>query len=282
MDAPLCTYAFNTVSSIDMVPYPSISHLILTADAGIGAIAHRIRTSTEDIDAVDRLGRTALIHTCSSQRPPLEKICIIHWLLAAGANVSHCDANNSTPISALLQKPNMTINIDILGVLLRAGSNPNITSRNGVTPLVLAVRSHDIENRNEAAQLLLSAGASVYYGSKCDVTILRIAILNYETLGGADLINTLVRAGANVNYQDRCDQTTMLMLVALMSGHNRHSVKIAKQLIDCGADARLTDAEDLAALSFTSERYNPAQGPCTLAVRDVIEAKLKATTASSS
>lgn len=277
MDTQLASYfthALNIPSLGFEAQCATLICLILCANVGIADIRNHLQANTNSPNATDAYGRTALIHTCASRRPNSDQVSIIHWLLAAGANVNHQDINGLTPLATLLQKPNARINIEAVRVLLAAGADPNICDINGISPLMLAVRSSDIKQRIELAQILINAKANLNHHSQSGIDVLGTAILNYSPHGGLDLVAMLIKAGANINYQETGSQSTALMWVALRSELEFY-VELAKLLIESGADVRLRDAYSRSAITFTLPYYTPAQNQHTLAIRSMIEAKLK-------
>lgn len=125
----------------------------------------------EDVDAVDREGRTSLFYAAMD-----DDIAIVTELMRQGANVNAQDKRLETPLHFAVRE----YRLEVTELLLKNGANVDAQDVEGNTPLWRAV--FDSKGRDGVIKLLLSAGASKGLRNKHGVSPESLAksIANYD------------------------------------------------------------------------------------------------------
>ncbi len=146
---------------------------------------------------------------------------IVRYLIAAGADVNAKNKKDDTA----LQTACMMGASKIAKLLVDAGADLEVKSGPlGKTPLMEASSSGNAS----IVKLLLKAGANVNARSPLNATPLQFADKSPE------VVRALIKAGANVNEQAAYNADGGF--THLMAAVNRGEIRIAKLLIDAGAD----------------------------------------------
>ncbi len=216
-----------------------------------------------DINAVDHLGRSALMIAASEQRdwpvidellsakPDLELADSRGWtalahaasgtyanvLLKAGAKL---EPLAWTPLHAAAAQRNATS----VCLLLQSGADPNARDRWGRTPIMWAARVILSDDRSTIASLA-RGGADVNAQDQEGLTALHIAAANAFDAE----IDDLLAAGAVVDARDHKGQTP-LMHAAGARWHDRQ----VDRLIRAGADVNATDKQGKTALMHAASQ----------------------------
>ena len=85
------------------------------------------------------------------------KLKIVEFLLATGANPNIATKRNDTPLHAASRLPE-PLCYHVVHLLLQAGAKPNVRNLEGQTPLMVACKA-DYDSREEAFDLLIQVGA---------------------------------------------------------------------------------------------------------------------------
>jgi uncharacterized protein len=208
------------------------------------------------------------LHTCSH----FNNVKAIKALISSGADLEERSREGAKSsdiyggITALHMAAADSNRLEAAKLLLEAGADVNARTqlpkpKGGATPLFFAVHSLQVYAANASPKLvslLLEAGA--------DVT-LKVAFdvgdewgLNFDTVLGyyldhmnarAEVVKMLLDAGADPNGQDTLFGVVPLHDVALRSGDE--GVKIAKFLLENGADPLLTDKDGVTPLDVAKE-----------------------------
>jgi len=135
----------------------------------------------EDVDSLDREGRTALFYATSEGDPTLAAELIRH-----GANVNAQDSRLETPLhfAARAYQP------EIAQLLIETGANVDAQDANGNTPLSNAV--FESRGRDQMIKLLLSFGADKTLKNNHGVSPEELAksIGNYSKKGPLPFVTT--------------------------------------------------------------------------------------------
>uniref|UniRef100_UPI00398E41A8 2-5A-dependent ribonuclease-like isoform X3 n=1 Tax=Pristiophorus japonicus TaxID=55135 RepID=UPI00398E41A8 len=191
-----------------------------------------------DVNAVDNLGRTALIHALQK-----DSQAIVETLLYHEADVNSINKNQSTPLSTALTKS--PLNIHVVEMLMKRGANLNVPDNDGKTPLILAV-----EKKNKEVVKLLLEGASVEINAqdKSGRTALLAAVESKNAL----LTEMLCKKGADVYCEDNRGNTPLLV------ARRNYDNKTKKVLIDYGAEKIKPNVRAPSKWKEISERWHGA------------------------
>ncbi len=202
---------------------------------------------TENVDAVDALGRTALMYIArSNARPELLSV-----LVDAGADIQKRDNHGRTALMYYVS--NNQIEIDTLQYFIASSADVNAADNDGVTVLMTAL----VKERNQpsAVQAIIDAGADVNGATSYGATPLMYAF--YHS-GYMNVVKLLLDAGANVNASTHDGLTPLL--IAVFSGLSPQDIDF---LIEKGADVNVRDANGYTPLKAT---LPPMQAGLTKAV----------------
>jgi len=190
-------------------------------------------------------GQTALTNAAlhSSSCPEAQ---VIHWLLAHGADIHKRDAYGDTPVFMLwgccptdpLHAP-----MDVMSTLVDAAPKDiDIPNDKGVTPLMHAAEEHDLA----AVQLLLTHGANPSRrDSKQRTALHHLAESNFDREFAIYLYKHHIRRNGDNRYD-----TTLLTPAGRALDPEP---KIAKLLLDHGADVDAKDGDGYTALAIQEE-----------------------------
>ena len=173
-------------------------------------------------------GKTAL-HLCVENG----RLDACHILIAAGADTNAKDYNNSTPLFAALDNPEMLL------LLLSSGANVNVFNNDNMTPLFLAV----VKNNVGACIQLIRKGADINICNHKGITPLIYSIYENQS----ELVKVLIENGADVNMKS-IQGLTPLMCAVIMN--NLNTVQL---LIDYGADINTVSNKGLTAIDYCKD-----------------------------
>lgn len=134
--------------------------------------------------------------------------------------------------------------LGLVRVLLDAGSDVNKFSANSSSPLAYAVAHFDSYGEImdhveiELVQILLHAGANV------NPTPDSSPLLEAAAVAHVELVTVLLTAGADPNFSDRFEGSTPLMCAIRSDEDIADIIKIARQLLQAGADASATSRDE--------------------------------------
>ena len=197
-----------------------------------------------DVDLVDEVGKTALLHASDNDDVEIAKI-----LIKAGANINYRNPDNGkTP----LMKASETDSDGVLKLLLEAGKNDpywNINARDyeGMTALARASENDSIK----AVEQLINAGARINIKNNLGEDAFMKAILS----DSINIVKLLIEKGIdNINEKDNYGQTPLMkaffqrnkyrnqFTVAFPKEENDYK-DIVKLLIEAGADINVKDTQ---------------------------------------
>ncbi|XP_032884231.1 2-5A-dependent ribonuclease-like [Amblyraja radiata] len=138
-----------------------------------------------DVNAVDNLGRTALIFALEKHSKS-----IVETLLKHGACVNNTDNNKETPLSTALK--NVKLDSNMVEMLIKYKPDINIPDQDGKTPLILAIEN---EVTNVVDLLLEDYNADINVQDKSGQSALMAAVNNEN----ATLTKRLCERGADVS-----------------------------------------------------------------------------------
>ena len=147
-----------------------------------------------DVNAVDNMGRTALMRAAENNNAP----DILRSLIVAGADVNAMDHSNTTP---LMCAAGSNENPDVLSVLINAGANINTE---GSAPLIWATEN----NNPNIVKVLIAAGADVNAADSDGKTPLQWAVAYSEN---HNVVQALLDAGAVVGNPDKEGRSLFLL-----------------------------------------------------------------------
>lgn len=143
-----------TDASFNLCKFDSIEQaaeylsLLYAAINGEIEVLEAILKTDIDVDMIDDIGRTALIHICLHANYTQKAQMLIDY----GANVNHVSTHGFTP---LMQAANAG-HVKIAKLLIDAGADVNYVSKNGSTALKI---SQGGTGSSKLAQLLIESGA---------------------------------------------------------------------------------------------------------------------------
>jgi len=163
-----------------------------------------------DVNAKDKLGRTALHYASEKGHTEVARLLISH---GAYVNVTGASDRNRTPLHyAAMIGDKQTVEL-----LISKGANINAKDRNGSTPLFEAMRSPAV-GRKEVVELLVSKGAKIP----------ELHLAAY--LGDMEKLKKYLQDGIDINSQEDFGSTP------LHAAANSGKKDIVEFLINKGAD----------------------------------------------
>lgn len=239
-------------ANIDVIDPDRQSALVLALINGHFDVAGALIDSGIDVNAADKVGRTALwaavdAHTVpASNRPApretddtLSSLDVIRKLLDKGAAVDAA-IREQIPYRTKLDRGGDGVltggttpliraakagDVAVIRLLLEKGANPKATTRNGVSPVMMAAnvgaREEDMTGRNktqreaiESIGLLLAAGADVNGAD----TQGRTAAHGAALWGLTDVLRFLGKNGAKLDLKDKRGFTPLDTALGLAGG----------------------------------------------------------------
>lgn len=174
-----------------------------------------------------------------------DHVDIVRYLVEHRADLTLQDQYAGTP----LHNAAFMGNIEIAKLLINAGADVNaVSSRDGSTPICNAV----MEDKVEMVRFLLERGADLnvkigYY----EETLLHFSVSNVSN--DIEITKILLNAGMNVSVLDKQGKTP-LHAVALSIWTGPSIEKMAKFLIEKGADLKLKDDQGMTALDYAKQK----------------------------
>ncbi len=183
----------------------------------------------------------------------------IRFLVEKGADLNALDNQGYAPIHTAARSRD----VETLELLLELGANPDTKDGDGYTAVLHAAMRDDVET----IKALAKAGANTEIRSEADAMPLGIAIAEDHYAAAI----ALVEGGADPNSRNAAQQLTPLMLISgrekkhftLGAGRQRIErlkntyptpVKLARALIEKGADVNAKTAEGVTALMLAASK----------------------------
>ncbi|WP_342378558.1 ankyrin repeat domain-containing protein [Myxococcus stipitatus] len=192
--------------SVDYPQQPELIELLLE---------HRV-----EVDAVDLLGRTALMQAIQSMSVPIAK-----RLIKQGANIHHVNTTEEgDTVLTLALNPNELFgapSAPVLAELLRAGADPNKPNLGGWTPLHLAAHHGD----EKLVQVLLEGGADPKTGRANGYYPIDTA----STHGHSKVVKQLLEAGSPT-VEQVTDQRLLHIWKRIQTWYEAHQPSFAEHL----------------------------------------------------
>ena len=183
-----------------------------------------------NVNARDKLGRTALMLLLDEAQPNVEFIKI---LLKAGADVNAKDDSGTYVIMwAVLHTP------EIMNIILKAGAKLNVLTNSGSNVLMEAVKGEN----PEIVKMLIKEGINVNAKNKDGMTALMYAARD----SNKEVINILIDAGAD-DVTDNDGRTALIYAALVDSPDNVNA------LIDAGAYVKARDKNGKMAIDYARE-----------------------------
>jgi ankyrin repeat protein len=228
-------YIADGLGKYDAVNKEGIALLSVSAEAGDAETASKLLELGAQLERVDRVNRTPLMHAARSKDP-----ATIYLLLDAGADIQARDRLGGTPLSwaSGFGSP--------AGVqaLIDAGADANtVDSVLGYTPLVWAAGFGD----SKSVAILLEADADV---NVVDAAEKRSPLMHAVRTGKTESLKLLIDAGASVTAIDK-DRATPLHIGVTSNNVSLDKIQL---LVEAGADIQAKDASGATALDIAKAR----------------------------
>mmetsp|Transcript_21104 Transcript_21104/g.41010 ORF Transcript_21104/g.41010 Transcript_21104/m.41010 type:complete len:607 (+) Transcript_21104:222-2042(+) len=209
-----------------------------------------------DVDTVDAVGATALMHAVSSCGVSSGNLEVIRLLISAGADPHVADKNKCTPLLDAARSGNTRVmrilmgegvkmesdingrtpigeaaahgHLEAVAVLLNYGADANEVDEDGDTPLMKAAGKGHVE----IMSMLIGENAHVDGRNEDGKTALMFAAFE----GRCDAISLLIKEGASVNTCDMSCGFTPLLMACSRGFSNAVAVLVA-----AGADWEASD-----------------------------------------
>jgi ankyrin repeat protein len=144
--------------------------------------------------AVDAEGRTGLMRTCWSSRPPA--VPIVKLLLRKKCPVSQCDQSGSNALHFACAYSSA----EVVQLLLEANASAAMLVNSGcATPLMICTNNSNVEEALKIATLLLDAGCPVNAADNGGAT----ALMSAAASSGPQMVSLLIARGADVHARDQ-------------------------------------------------------------------------------
>ncbi len=191
-----------------------------------------------DVDHVNSENETALFLVTSRAEDSPDSLRVIPVLLENGANPDIPDEHGDTP----LHKASKFGLKDVVKQLIKAGADVNAKGNQGISPLMYAAGG----GWNDLVKLLLDSKADIHHKSELDMTSLHFACLSKTAHETAliSLVEMLLKAGVDINSIDYRGRS------ALHNAVVRKRTELVKILLEYGANAEMTDNNNLTALEI--------------------------------
>ena len=143
-----------------------------------------------------------------------------------------------------------TNDITKLEALLKQGADINARDRYGWTPLFWAVQERSGENHSNLISALLRNGAAIEAKDKTNCT----PLMHAAESGDEEAISILLNKGANARATDSSGMTAVMCAMtwteydAVMLGKEEAHLRIARKLLDAGADINAQRKDGFTAL----------------------------------
>lgn len=166
----------------------------------------------------------------------------IRQLVAEGANLEDRDPAGRTPLHVAAFKSHE----EAAEALAEAGADLNALDGQAYDVITIAAVADDLE----MVRLALSLGGNpANVTSPYDGT----ALIAAAHLGHFDVVRTLIAAGAPLDHINNLGWTALIEAVVLGDGGPRH-VKVARALIEAGADTGIADRQGVTPLAHAQQR----------------------------
>jgi ankyrin repeat protein len=192
--------------------------LFAAAGGGHSAIVETLLAHGADIEAVSKMGQTAIFATLE-----LRHLSTADVLLAHGADLGARDEDGWAPLDYAAEEGNATL----VDALLARGAGVDLKDGDGWTPLLRAVS----KNHVAAVEALISHGADTEVADNDG----RTALLLAADRGHVNVSDALLARGADIEARDKDEWTPLLTAAA--NGH----VAAVKALLSHGANIEAVD-----------------------------------------
>lgn len=166
----------------------------------------------------------------------------IEELVASGADIESRDEAQRTPLHVAA----FASQDDVVRTLAEAGANLNALEYQAYDIVTIAAVANDLE----LLELALSLGASARnVTSPYDGT----ALIAAAHLGHYEVVRRLIDGGAPLDHINNLEWTALMEAVVLGDGGEDH-VKIARALVEAGADRNIPDGQGITPLEHSRAR----------------------------
>ena len=218
-------------------PCRRLSHLVLAAFCGLGALAPKPATAQVPPSAAQAARFTGL-HAAAYQG----NLAQLEKLIAARADVNARDAYGRTPVHVAA----FARQRDIIRALARAGANLDLLESDRYDAVTIAAVADD----EDTLRVLLELGASAkLITSRYDGT----ALIAAAHLGHQGVVKQLIAAGAPLDHVNNLHWTALIEAIVLGDGGPRHR-EVLRALLAAGASTRLTDRQGDSPLTLARTR----------------------------
>jgi ankyrin repeat protein len=228
-------YISEGLGKYDAVNKEGIALLSVSAEAGDAETLTKLLELGAQIERVDRVNRTPLMHAARSMNPET-----IYLLLDAGADIQARDRLGGTPLSwaSGFGSP------EGVQALIDAGADANtVDSVLGYTPLLWAAGFGD----SKSVAILLEAGADV---NVIDTAEKRSPLMHAVRTGKIESLKLLIVAGASLTAIDK-DLSTPLHIGVTSSNVSIDKIQL---LVESGAEVQAKNASGETALDIAKSR----------------------------
>lgn len=214
-----------------IAPFPDGSYPIHEAcDGGNLAVIDFLLRSGLNVDAVDRMGRTALHWVCYTRRVDYENLAIAEMLMASGANLNKLDSVGSSPLHVASDQAHNTL---VMKLISQEGFDRKTLHRpdgNGLSAIQLAHRKNNLA----LVSILVAASVDPLKLSPSEVRHTVNSLLPDGTpvlhelckRGDTHGMNAFMALGADPNRRNATTGDSLVM-AAIRGGH----AHLARQLL---------------------------------------------------
>ena len=216
-----------------------ITDLMRASLAGDAAAVNKLIHSGAEVNAADRLGRTALMYALSRN----EGQQAAEALLQAGADVNYRGKKGFPPLMYALHSGYSPEFISEL--IEKYGGLPEVTAEGGITPMMAACQ---YAGSAETVKILYRAGAELRFPDGRGRTPLHYAVLN-QSSAAASIAAFLLENRAPLEAKDARGMTPLSCAAAWSS-----NAELIETLLNAGAALESTDSTGMTPLMHAASR----------------------------